>query len=705
MYIKEVELCNFRIYYGKETISLLPSNDKNIVLISGRNGFGKTTFLMALVWCLYGKQMEKVDELYEKEIKDKGNYTKYIANSLNRKAAEESKTEFSVSITFSGVNIPDVTCKEVTIKRSYNTITSTSDKVEVLIDGYPNELIEDLTKENQKGEEIFIRDFILPLEIAKFFFFDAEKIVSLAEVNSNNQRRQLSKAYSEVLGIQKYEDLKANLEEKQDEYRKRSAKPEEKGELNQLHTDIENYLIDIESHSDQMDSLKQEKNQLEKDMEEIQRKLIREGEKMTLEELNQLKDEQSKLEQQKNDIQNRLKDYFDIIPFALAGETMANLSEQLSNERNLSEQKFKQDNINEKTTQIRQDIEKERQNLSFVIDVPTRDFYEKQIQKLIKKYFFSDEVKVPENLKILHEFTNSEVSEFNQLIETLRHSFKEVFSKLNVEYSYTKNQLDSISRKIRDAEKSAEDEYITELRNKKDNISKRIISIDNELAVLNQKIGVLESQIKASRQKQELLRKKIDESSQYSAKEKKTKEVISRLQKFISLFKEEKKKSLEDRMLSGLNTLLHKKNFINKVEVDISQAGDDIDINLINSKGKKIDKSTLSMGERQLYASALLRALVEESDIEFPVFIDSPMQKFDEHHAENIIKYFYPNVSKQVVIFPLINKELTEQEYLKLKPNISLTYLIKNTSTDSSEFFKTKPEDFLETYKEFYHAD
>ena len=71
MFIKEIELNNFRIYKGKNTITILPSEDKNIVLISGKNGFGKTIFLMSVVWCLYGKQMEKVDELYDKEIKEK----------------------------------------------------------------------------------------------------------------------------------------------------------------------------------------------------------------------------------------------------------------------------------------------------------------------------------------------------------------------------------------------------------------------------------------------------------------------------------------------------------------------------------------------------------------------------------------------------------------------------------------------------------
>ena len=470
MFIKEIQLNNFRIYKGCNTISLLPSNDANVVVISGKNGFGKTTFLMSLVWCLYGKQMEKVDELYEKEIIDKGNYTKYIVESLNRRAREEGETEFSVMITFSDVKIPDITCNEVTIRRSYNIITSSSDKVEVLIDGYPNELIEDLTKENQKGEEIFIRDFILPIEIAKFFFFDAEKIVSLAEVSSNLQRQQLSRAYSQVLGIQKYEDLKTTLEEKQDEYRRRSAKPEERKELTQLHADIKNYSEDVADLNKQIEDLKEEKNITEKEVEEIQRKLIREGDRMSLEELNALKAEQLSLEQKIVDKQSELKELLDIIPFALAGETVANVSEQLNNEKLALEQKYKQEDILDKIDKIRADIENARLYTNIVFDkngIKIREFYEEQIKRLVKKYFFVEESPIPENFKVLHDFSSSQFNEFVQLVNTIKHSFKDKFTQLNTEYSFYKNQLDSINRKIRDAQKNAGDEYTLALRDKK----------------------------------------------------------------------------------------------------------------------------------------------------------------------------------------------------------------------------------------------
>ena len=103
-----------------------------------------------------------------------------------------------------------------------------------------------------------------------------------------------------------------------------------------------------------------------------------------------------------------------------------------------------------------------------------------------------------------------------------------------------------------------------------------------------------------------------------------------------------------------------------------------------------------------MYASALLKALVEESDIEFPVFIDSPMQKFDKEHAENIIKYFYPEVSEQVIILPLIHKELTSNEYDLLLKNVNKAYLIHNESKHSSGFIETDVKELITKYDELY---
>lgn len=703
MFIKEIELNNFRIYKGKNKIDLLPTLDKNIVVVSGKNGFGKTTFLMSLVWCLYGRQMEKVDELYQKEIADKGGYGKYIGNSLNRLAKSEGETKFSVSVTFTDVKIPEITCNEIKITRTYDIVTSSSDKVEVLIDSYQNELIQDLTTEGkQDGEEIFIRDFILPIEIAKFFFFDAEKIVSLAEINSPEQRRLLSKAYTEVLGIKKYEDLKDQLENIQDEYRKKSAKPQERAEFNQIETDIKNKQISIDEVDSQIQELNQEKIEKQSESNEIQMKLIQEGNMMTLEQLNELKSEEATLNEKINNLQNDLKELFDLIPFGLAGETLMKVSNQLESERNYKDNKYRQEDVGEKTNRILDDLEAEKKKFKGVIGTEIRHFYESQIKSLIRKHFFSDVPDLPTSFNALHDFSDVESNELNALINNLKHTFRDIFTRLNDDYLRTKNDLDSIRRKIRTAEKDAEDEYIANLRIEKNRLDKRVFSIDKDVYDLGERIGGFKNEIKSLKQRQEELRKKIDDSRRYSEKDAKTQDLISNLKEFIKDFKITTKKKLEENILNELNILMHKKGFIKKVVVDINHAGDDVDINLFNSRNEKIDKGSLSMGERQMYASALLKALVDRSDIEFPVFIDSPMQKFDKDHAENVIKEFYPNVSKQVVLFPLIHKELTEGEFELLKPNISKSYIIHNLSTDASKFVEAAPENLINTYNELY---
>ena len=708
MHIKEIELNNFRIYKGNHKISLLPNGDKNIIVVSGKNGFGKTTFLMSLVWCLYGRQMEKVDELYQKEIRDKGGYGKYIGNSLNRLAASQGESQFSVSMVFTGVKADDFTCDEVEITRSFDTIASSSDTLEILIDGHSNELIHDLSRDNQSGEEIFIRDFILPLEIAKFFFFDAEKIVSLAEVNSTEQRRALSKAYSEVLGIHKYEELKQNLEGIQDDFRKKAAKPADKKAFIDTEASIEKKLIEISESESEKDNLHQERAEKKYESDQIQKKLIREGNQLTLDQLNELKKQESELDTRIELLQNQLKELFDLIPFGLAGETLIDVSNQLKDEKTYRLNAFRNEDVENKTTEILADLERAKKSSDIVFDdIKVRDFYEAEIKRLIKKHFFSDLDNISDHFEPLHDFSDIEINEFEGLISNLRLSFKEKFSTIISQYSQSKNQVEAVRRKLREAEKNADDAYVSDMRQMKDALDSRVLRIDNELEELNRKIGAFEQELKAYRQQRENLRKKIDVSEQNKSKDQKIEKLINRLKEFIVNFKEEKKKSLEHKICEKLNTLMHKSNFISKVEVDISISGEDVEVHLfnqVNKKLQKLDKGALSMGERQMYASALLNALVEESDIEFPVFIDSPMQKFDREHAENIIKHFYPNVSEQVIILPLIHKELTEQEYMLLGKKVNHSYIIHNLDNDRSEFVPTSSENLIEKYNELYVA-
>lgn len=699
MYINKIILDNFKIYNGHNEIVLSEgklSSDKNVVIVSGQNGYGKTTFLVSLVWCLYGKNMGEVDEMYRKEIAAKSNYRKYISSCMNRKAAREGESEFSVEIQFSDVEVQGISC-DVSVKRSYNTNLNDDGKLMVSLSGQPQELIDDLSVGNQRGEEIFIRDFILPIAIAKFFFFDAEKITALAETTETEQRRALSRAYSEVLGIHKYVSLRDSLEALLDEYRKKSATTEDKKELNQLRTDIENATLEIDSLDKERENLKDILDEKKGEADDIDAKLLRAGYRMTEEESVSLETRRKELEGRKSSFQEELRDSYNIIPFALAGETLAATLEQVKKERALKNAQFAQDDVEEKIKKIRQDIENEKRNVDIVFDVPSCDFFNLQIEKLIKKYFGSS-IRIDTNIRNIHDFSESQENSLGKLFSVLGSGFKKNFERISSGYLSAKKELESINRKIRDAEKNAQDARVLGLRATRTRLESEIGDLNLSIGRLLQKSDDKRNEKKALLQKQTTLRERIDLASQYSGKEEKVLETIKILDVFISEFKKHKKESLQRKILETLNLLFHKKNFIRRVEVDVLQ-GEDIDIMLFGNDDCEIDKAAFSMGERQLYASALLSSLVSESEIDFPVFIDSPMQKFDKRHAENIIRHFYPTVAKQVVISPLLEKELTEKEYSLLKECVSKTFLIKNTSSDSSVFQAVSPEALFSSFQ------
>jgi DNA sulfur modification protein DndD len=84
MHIKQITLKDYRIYNGKNILNFPKDLNKNVFIVSGNNGFGKTTLLTSLVWVLYGKLMVDVDEKFRREIYDAGGYKKYAHLNFNR---------------------------------------------------------------------------------------------------------------------------------------------------------------------------------------------------------------------------------------------------------------------------------------------------------------------------------------------------------------------------------------------------------------------------------------------------------------------------------------------------------------------------------------------------------------------------------------------------------------------------------------------
>lgn len=260
-------------------------------------------------------------------------------------------------------------------------------------------------------------------------------------------------------------------------------------------------------------------------------------------------------------------------------------------------------------------------------------------------------------------------------------------NKLIDDYKQNKIKIDKLNRKIHQAQVEASDIYIKELKLKAIDLHEQIEACDQSISVLNREIGSLQTQLDKVVEQENKYEHKAKVLEKDSKKNILAGRLITELETFLKSLKLDKKASLEKRMISILNNLMHKQDFIK--DVLIEEEGKILNVILVGRNNEEIKKSTLSKGEQQLYASALLQTLVEESGIEFPVFIDSPLQKFDEMHTLTIIKAFYPHISKQVVLFPIANKELTETEYEWLEPIVNQQFIINN-SLEGSTIEKTK---------------
>ena len=424
MVISKIELYNFRIYQGLNSIDLKPDKSKNIFIVSGKNGFGKTTFLMSLVWCLYGRQMIDVDDIYEKEIKEQGGYGTYVKSSLNRQAHAKGDTSFHVAITITGTVIAELPAKEIVIKRSYSTVKGI-DILQILVDGEEKDLIkEELGDKELTGEEMFIREFIMPIEIAKFFLFDAEKIVNLAENTSLDQRRKLSLAYSEILGIKKYEDIKDEMETLRDRLKQSSANPKDKQLLNTLNAEVENIEVEIESASKEIVILKETRAQLGYQAEQLRDKLIRAGNTVTEEEYQALKKEVKDSSDALDLLQNDFRDSFEKIPFAIAGGRMLEVVQQVEDETNYKSALQGQEKVEQRTDQVLTDLWSAERTLKEVVPASVHRFYHDTVKNLIKKHFFAETPDLPEDFKLLHDFASSETQLLNSFLTDLKQDFR-----------------------------------------------------------------------------------------------------------------------------------------------------------------------------------------------------------------------------------------------------------------------------------------
>jgi len=368
--------------------------------------------------------MQEVDKYYKDRIIAAGGYKRYLASCINRMALRNGDTEFSVSIDFTNVELPGIPCDSMQISRKCN-FTNLNDVLEIRIDNSISELVDDV------GGQIFIQDFLLPKEIAKFFFFDAEKIVDIAEIQSLHDKRLLCQAYSEVLGINKYEDLNNSLNDLRIRFRKDSANDAEKTQFEDLGYEIKQLIKLIRQKEQRKEKLISEKSELKIKSDILQEKLLREGNTLTLSEIHELQNEKSRLLENNKALMNEFRDLFEYAPFAITGRVLAVIDNQLDGEDKQRKSCIDKEVVKNKIDTIINNLERDTSDVSQKINKEIKDYYLAKVSELMNTHLIeAEDTTTSDKFVFLHDFTSEEINGFKAMLSNLRTNYKERLQSL-----------------------------------------------------------------------------------------------------------------------------------------------------------------------------------------------------------------------------------------------------------------------------------
>jgi len=307
-----------------------------------------------------------------------------------------------------------------------------------------------------------------------------------------------------------------------------------------------------------------------------------------------------------------------------------------------------------------------------------------------------------QELKFEHDLNNAEKILITDAINLVNEQSKDLFESNIKELNEVQIKLFELNKTLSKVDADLEDELILEYSSKKETAEYNITENNRKIGENNQQISKLRSDIVRLNQQLLTLVKKVDINAQNKIKIKESQKYIDVLNTFLEEQKNRHKDSLEKNILSELKILMHKlgskensSKFIEDVKVTILASGQGMKITLLDQYDNEIRKESLSSGEKQIYISCLIKAILNESIQSLPIFIDTPLGRLDEEHRDNITKKYYPALSEQVVLFST-NSEITPKRYKDISEYISKSYLLFNDGANTSlknGYFNTTSND------------
>ena len=634
MKFKSITIENLFSYHGN--ISFKLNNDKKpITLIIGENGFGKTSFINSIKLALHGISKDILQIGAQSLTKSEfvlGSKDKNFSGMLNRNAKANGVNVAKVIIEIDEGDVFRVERTFTFGEKDYSETLTLVDK-----DG-------SIFANDSEAQDI-INSKLSPT-MAKFFFFDGEKVQTIADFS----HEEFTKMLEDVLELDIYDQM---IKDSESIIRKINK--------NGLNTDLQKEV------EDKYEIL----TELATEIDETKEKLKYE-QKTVLKELNaSLKRVESRL----GKLQSKFSDSI--------ATSKAKLKEQ-------NEKKVKLTLLLKQATLVQ---------LPLLLNKKLADKVAKDIDENYRgKIQIDTELlaqKKTDLLALLDDDKSSIASAFDKVFtaasENQSVSFADPY-RIEKQYdSLPKIDLPVLLKSLSQnrLELMETQQELHALEAQKENEFKDAES-DRELEKeLLKNIGHQEAICEALETKViELTEKHKNFNSEYSKltiiehKHDLTQKKIDTLHSVIKVAAQMKSKIKKDKRLSLEKTINEKFIQLKKkgYEADSIRLDEDFNINIYDKENRAMDILSSSSGQKQIIATALIWGISEYIPEEIPMIIDTPLGRLDEKNQTRILNDFYPNASNQVIILPTPS-ELRHEGLKQLKEHIEQVYELSNAGS------------------------
>lgn len=657
MWISRIELINFKSYIHQKFQFSKPENGRNLVLIGGMNGFGKTTLLEAIYLCFYGS--DAVAHLARAGLHSDA-YGKFLKKALHGKAISLKRNMMEVVIAF---QTDDADGYEVSRRWHFDLQGSYQEeeiKIYKLRDGLRGNPVakEELTA--------IFDDYVVPAHLAPFFFFDGEEVKKLAD---QDRREWIQQGMENLLGVVLLRGLRDRLEQYQNTKKPSGKSSMDEEKLDELYRGLTIQEQQLEDLRTKQLRFIEQRGDTEERRDEVHRRLsaIGAGGGGVKQVENIVREEGEKREALNKSDAAIDKILSDKLPFHLVSKQIVDdLKFQLQEEAILLDWENKKHSV---------EPQKERFVEAFFstdytqpMDKQTKDKLHESIDFAWQGLFNPK----PEGCakELLHDY----------LEPRQRQRLNDQFEKVIVGYREIKTLLQqrhALQRAIQELERERirfealhDDGTLHQLQEEMKTVQTELDKLNLIIGDMNRHITEVAKNVADQRSTYEREHSKFIETTPIKSNLRKSERVISLIKELMPRLFSIKTKELSNSVTTIFKQLSHKQQ-VDRIEIDEKGAS-----RLLSYEGVEITVDRAA-GENQIFATALIAGLAKTSGFHIPMVVDTPLGRLDSEHRKRILKYWLSDPDRQIILLSQ-DEEITSEVFSNIHNYVSKTYLLKH---------------------------